>query len=152
MDKLYKQDDNVEALDTFAAVWRPAVVRQISPLSVTVFFPGFPSHKCKMTEDISEDMKQYPSKWPIRHRHSPPQHAPGGLGIRELRGCNKLPVNQLPVDKADKLILTEKVSRHYTCIQDYFRPFFKINRPFFKSLSLKIHCLGRISKPWTGSM
>lgn len=114
MDNIFKETDVVEALDTSAGVWRTAVVRQISCLSVTVIFPEFSAHNCKTTEDISKELVNYPSKWPIRSAHK--KHEPE-LQARRQRGGNKL-----APEKAANKVIADKVSNMMT--QNIIKTFF----------------------------
>jgi hypothetical protein len=131
MDKIFKKNDAVEALDTSAGVWRQAVVQLISSLTVTVIFPGFSAKKSCATEHIGEDLRQYPSKWPIRAQTPKPATDVQQPRTTRPRGGDA----KLGADKASKLIIGDAVvfrkAGQEACQQEVI-----VNDPIFKTMLL----------------
>ena len=86
MDSFYKPSQEVEALDTSSGVWRSAVVRIITALTITIRFPGWSSHLSTVQEHISEEMAHHPSRWPIRNATAPLKVANSESAENCLRG------------------------------------------------------------------
>jgi hypothetical protein len=107
MNKVFKKNDVIEALDTASGVWRPAVAQLVSVLTITVLFPGFAVSKRTVTEHVHESLKTCPSSWPVRHL-AKKTNATLEAG-RPRRGATA----KLPTEKASNLIIGDDVSSDF---------------------------------------
>jgi hypothetical protein len=103
MDKKFRQQEAVQALDTNTGTWREATIRLLSALTVTILFPAFAAGKNTLTETISEEAVRFPSTWPIRKREDP---KPEALDRRTRRRAGV----KLPYEPSNR-ILDDVVSK-----------------------------------------